>query len=145
MKYNRSKNIFVDANVVVDYLLHRKHHTKNAESFFEYASQKRFIVLYVSSFTFAIAYHRMQQEEDVPHKIALGLLEKLWHKVRCISVDGAIIQQAMKSGFDDYEDAVQYGCVQRMPGCDVIISRDAKGFELSSIPVMTPRLFLKIF
>ena len=120
----------------------RKHNTKNAESIFKYA-QKPSVTLYVCSYTFAIAYHYMQKEENIPHRIAISLLEKLFPKVKCIPVDNVIIQQAMKSGFEDYEDAIQYYSALKIPGCDVIITRNAKDFTLSNIPVMTPKIFLR--
>ena len=118
----------------------RGHHTKNANTIFE-SARKLPITLYVCSYSFAIAYHYMRKEEKVPHQFALIALEKLFQKVKCISVDGAIIQQAMKSGFEDYEDAIQYCCALKIPECDVIITRDTKDFILSNIPVVTPKVF----
>jgi len=141
MKNIRNRNIFIDANIICDYLIYRRHNTMDAESIFKYA-QKRSVTLYVCSYSFAIAYHYMQKKKKVPHHFALIALEKLFQKVKCIPVDGAIIQQAMKSGFGDYEDAIQYCCALKIPGCEMIITRDTKDFTLSSVPVVTPQMFL---
>ena len=135
----------MDANVICDFLLNRgfnRCHAKNVEDIFEYA-QNRSVMLYVCSYTFAIAYHRMRSEKNTPHKIALIALEDIFPKVKCIPVDGGIIQQAMKSGFEDYEDAIQYLCALKIPGCEVIITRNAKDFTSSNVPIITPRNFLR--
>jgi predicted nucleic acid-binding protein len=142
MKIIQNKNIFVDANVICDLLLDRKYHARNVETIFHNA-RNHFITLYVCSYTFAIGYYRMRHDKNKPHRIALCELEKLFQKVKCISVDGNIIQQAMKSGFEDYEDAIQYGCALKIPDCEFIITHDTKGFVLSSVPVVAPQTFLR--
>ena len=145
MKNIQNRNIFIDANVICDFLLNRGHrgcHAKNLEKIFDYA-RKRSVILHVCSYTFAIGYYRMRRDIKAPHKIALSALEKLYPKVKCITIDSAIIQQAMKSGFGDYEDAIQYCCALKIPGCEVIITRNTKDFVLSSVPVVTPQTFLR--
>jgi len=141
MKNIQNRNIFLDANVICDLLLDRGYHAKNVEDIFEYA-QNRFVMLHVCSYTFAIGYYRMRKDLNTPHKIALYALEKLFPKVNCVSVDGVIIQQAMKSGFKKYEDAIQYCCALKVPECETIITHDLKDFALSNIPVATPKIFL---
>ena len=130
----------MDANVICDLWLNRGHHAKNVENIFDYA-QNRSATLYVCSYTFAIGYYRMRRE-NIPHQIALRALEDMFPKVKCIPVDDAILQQAMKSGFGDYEDAIQYCCALKISGCEIIITRNTKDFTLSNVPVVTPRIFL---
>jgi len=142
MKNIQNKNIFVDANVICDLLLDRGYHAKNVESIFDYV-ENRSVMLHVCSYTFAIGYYQMRRDKNMPHKTAIIALGKLYPKVKCIPVDDAIIQQAMKSGFEDYEDAIQYCCALKIPGCEVIITRNTKDFSLSNIPVSTPRIFLR--
>jgi len=141
MKNTRNRNIFLDADVICDLWLNRGHHAKNVEYIFDYA-QRRSIILHVCSYTFAIGYYLMRRDKNTPHKIALSVLEDMFPKVKCVPVDGAIIQQAMKSGFGDYEDAIQYYCALKIPGCE-IITRNTKDFALSNVPVLTPRIFLR--
>jgi predicted nucleic acid-binding protein len=142
MKKNRNRDIFLDANVICDYVLMRKHHTRNANAIIENA-QKLFLTLHVSSYSFAIAYHFMRRQKNISHIVALDILGNLFRKVKCISVDGNIVQQAMKSGFQDYEDAIQYGCALAIPDCEFIITRDTKDFALSDVPVIIPQTFIR--
>jgi len=136
-----NRNVFVDANIICDYLLNRKYHTMHADHIFEYA-QKLSVTLYVCSYSFAIAYHYMRRQKNISHLVALSALEKMFSKVKSIPVDGTIVYQAMKSGFDDYEDAIQYCCALKISECEAIITRDTKDFALSNVPVVTPQTFL---
>ena len=140
MKKGRDINIFLDANVFLDYLIYRGKHASNLQIVFKKAKSK-FVNLYVSSLSFAIVYHHMRQKRDMPHRIAINLLTNTYPKVKCITVDSPIIWQAMISGFDDYEDAVQYGCVLKIPKCKAIVTEDKKGFLLSKIPVIDTQTF----
>ena len=136
----QNRNIFVDANVIFDYLLERKFYTNNALDFFDKA-QKYSVSLHVCSYTFAIAYYHMRNKKFT-HNEALNRLEKLFTKIEHIlSVDEKIIKQAMISGFKDFEDAIQFYCASKVPKCEAIITRNIKDFALSNIPVETPQSF----
>ena len=137
-KHIRNINVFLDANVIIDYMLPRKHHSKNAASLFDEAKK---VSVYVCSFTFAIVYHHMRKK-NISHSRALHQLEQLFQKVVCLSVNDEIIQKALKSGFNDFEDAIQYFCALQVPNCEAIISRDRRGFHLSAIPAISPNEFL---
>lgn len=59
-------------------------------------------------------------------------------------VDQAVLQNAEKLGFKDYEDAVQ--CASAIDsGLDAIVTRNTKDFANSPIPVYSPSEFLKLF
>jgi hypothetical protein len=47
-----------------------------------------------------------------------------------------VVKDAIKSAFLDFEDAVQYSSALSNTKIDIIVSRDKKGFNKSSIPVM---------
>ena len=142
MKKKQNRNIFLDANVICDLLLHRGYHAMNTENIFDYV-QKCSVIPYICSYTFAIGYHQMRSDKNFSRQYALKTIEDLFSKVKCIPVDSSIIQQAMNSGFDDFEDAIQYCCALKIPKCEVIITRDTKDFALSIIHVATPRIFLR--
>ena len=140
MKNIRNRNIFVDANVIIDYLLNRKYHTENARFLFDFAREFS-VTLYICSYSFAIAYYYLR-DANVSHDIALETLEKMFQEVKCIPVDDTVIRQALKSGFGDFEDAIQYCCALQIPECKAIITRNPKDFALSNVPVTTPRTFI---
>jgi len=140
MKNIRNRNIFLDANVIIDYVLDRKYNTNNANALFEYA-QKLSVRLYICSYTFAIAYHYLR-DANVPHNQAINTLERLFQEVKSLPVDDVVIKQSMESDFRDFEDAIQYYCALQINKCEVIITRNPKDFVSGNIPVTTPQKFL---
>lgn len=50
------------------------------------------------------------------------------------------VDRALQSNFDDFEDALVYQSAVSIDA-DVIVTRDADGFRLSALPVVTPEGF----
>ncbi len=73
--------------------------------------------------------------------------EKL-RKFKIISETSAMsdqtIEKGLNSNFTDFEDALQYFCAVDS-NCDVIITRNAKDFKKSLLPVMSADEYLKGF
>ena len=59
------------------------------------------------------------------------------------AVNRPVIQSAMDSEFGDFEDAVICYAASHV-GAEVIVTRDAKGFEKSVLPVYSPSELFKI-
>lgn len=53
-----------------------------------------------------------------------------------------IIEKGLTSSFSDFEDALQYHCALNSD-CGILITRNAKDFKDSEIPVMTAEEYLK--
>jgi len=133
------RELFVDTNVIIDLLLGREPYASNAINIFRYAI-KNDIILNVCSFSYATSCYILRK--SMSHKNVLHDLGWLLELSKCLPVNESIIQQAIKSQFRDFEDAVQYFCALQVPKCEAIISRDRKGFQLSTIPCMSPNEFL---
>ena len=56
-------------------------------------------------------------------------------------VDEHVIEKALNSNFNDFEDAVQYYCAIESE-CQIIITRNGKDFKESEIPFMTADEYL---
>ena len=70
------------------------------------------------------------------------VVEKLLEYIDVTSIDEATINKALKQDPTDFEDAVQYfSSLESNP--DLIITRDKKGFNGSSIPFMDAKKFLQ--
>ena len=68
---------------------------------------------------------------------------KEFHKiVGIISVTDKDIEAALDLDWKDFEDSVQYAAAKNN-GVDLILTRDAKGFEQSNIPVISPHGFIE--
>ncbi len=72
----------------------------------------------------------------MPHDIFRRKLDVFTQICTPTSIDADIVQQAIHSSFQDFEDALQYYSALRIKA-DVIITRNGKDFTESTIPVMT--------
>ena len=70
------------------------------------------------------------------------LLKSLKSFASIIEIGEVIIDLALKSGLNDFEDAVQYYAAISA-NIDVIITRNIKDYKQSIIPVYTAEQFLK--
>jgi predicted nucleic acid-binding protein len=65
-----------------------------------------------------------------------------FHKaVRVGTVNQQVIDQAVKGGWKDFEDAVHHACAVQEQ-CDVIITHNQRDFEQSTIPVVSAAEFI---
>ena len=136
-----NKRIFIDTNIILDLLGER-------DPFYEAAAKlasladKGIISLIVSPISFATVNYFLSKFESP--KIAKEKLRKL--KILCeISIiDEQIIEKGLNSNFKDFEDSLQYFSALSSE-CEIIITRNTKDFQKSSLPVMTATQFLKSF
>jgi predicted nucleic acid-binding protein len=136
------KEVFIDTNVIIDFLIDRKPFDEAAARIFALAEQKK-LVLHVSSLSFSNIYYVLRRFSS-DHQV-LKLLEQLSILVNILPVSDEVIKKAITSGFTDFEDAIQYFCAKQDSGISAIISRDEKGFKNSDLAVFGPDAFLATF
>ncbi|HQI46208.1 MAG TPA: PIN domain-containing protein, partial [Bacteroidales bacterium] len=97
----------------------------------------------VSSLTFSNLYYVLRKFGT--HKKVISNLKVLSEMVDILKVDGEIVKSALNSDFNDFEDSIQYFAAQEHKKVDCIITRNIKDYKNSSLPVMTPELFIVTF
>lgn len=136
------ENVFIDTDVIVDFLTDRKPFSLESAKIFSLIDQKK-IKGYVSSLSFSNLYYILRKFGT--HKKVINSLKKLSELVDILKVDSDIIKSALTSDFKDFEDSIQYFAAQEQIKADCIITRNIKDYKDSSIPVMTPETFLVTF
>ena len=135
------KYVFVDANVIIDYLAMREPFSTEAAELFELAENNK-ISLFISAVSFNIIYYIIRQQ--LGHKAAVTSLSAISSLVTIISVTGTVINNALAMDNTDFEDAIQYYTAISIPKIEAIITRDKKGFKKSELPVFKPLEALKL-
>ena len=77
------------------------------------------------------------------HKRAIQVIEELIEMVQVVGTTKTEIIQALKNGFKDFEDSIQYSTALTIDGIEAIITRNVKDYERSDIAVFTPENYLK--
>ncbi|MBQ7985040.1 MAG: PIN domain-containing protein [Bacteroidales bacterium] len=131
-------NVFIDTNIMIDVPSKRDEFYLPAARIVSLADNGK-IDLFASSLSFATSSYMLSKhnkEMDVIRE-----LEKFATLCYVTPVDYRTVFSAFKSDFSDFEDALQYFSAQRC-NADVIVTRNAKDFDKSTIQVMSPQEFL---
>jgi len=126
--------VLVDTNIVLDFLLQREPFSQDAELLFQ-AIDSGQVVGYVTATTLTDIFYISRKHTLSIEQARQAVSETLTVMVIC-PVNRAVLESAFKSGLADFEDAVQIFCAVEQ-GLDAILTRDAKGFLSSSIPVLS--------
>ena len=135
--------LFLDANIVVDFLCERSNDFYLPAARLMVKSYNKEIELCCSTLTLATASYFMEKgkisQTEIFHKISdmISICE-------LADVDREIVEQALSSEFTDFEDAMQYFSAKKW-GADIIITRNKKDFLNSQLPVYEPMEYLEKF
>jgi len=133
-------DLFIDTDVIIDFLIDRRPHSREAAILFTLIEQKK-LRGYVSSLTFSNLYYVLKKIES--HSRVISKLDSISKMLTILKVDQQTIKYALASGFQDFEDSIQYYCALEFRKVDVLITRNTKDYKNSEIPVMTPADYLK--
>ena len=133
------RRIFLDTNIVIDYLAKREPFAEDAMKLFSLPEKNN--QLCISSLSFTTIYYVLKRHFQ--REQLLEMLEDIQLLTEVLPTDNDIISQAIHSEFNDFEDAVQYYTAESGQ-IDYIITRNPKDFTKSFIPIYTPAEFLQI-
>lgn len=131
------ERIFLDTNILLDFLLGREPFAQQAEEILQlrFTHKKK---IFTSALSIANAAYVVRKAGQNPFQIISDLME--W--VDVVNLTKTEFKSTVKSTFKDFEDALQFFSAQQIDA-DVIVTRDIKDFSASSILVQTPFHFLK--
>ena len=135
------KQIFLDTNVIIDFLADRKPFSVAAAQIFNFAILGK-IRIYISAVSYNNIYYILRQ--SFSNTETIKLLDELCEMTEIADVTKAIIKKSLKSDLKDFEDAIQYNCALSLNKIDFIVTRDTKDFKKSALSVMNPKEALSL-
>jgi predicted nucleic acid-binding protein len=136
------KGIFLDTDVIIDFITDRKPFSEDSAAVFSMIEQKR-IRGYASSLSFSNICFMLKKYSS--HRQVISVLTELTGFMHILKVDGAMVRSALNANFRDFEDAIQYHCALGSKRVSSIITRNTRDYSASGLSVMTPGTFLKSF
>lgn len=130
--------VFVDTDVCIDLLSGRKPYNAIAERLFSLADRGE-ITICVSSLSFSHIDYILKSHYK--RGDSRSILAKFKTLVTVLDVNDKIIDLAIASDFDDFEDAIQYNTAIEN-NITVLLTRNLRDFKKSVIQVMNPEMFL---
>ena len=128
------KILFVDTNVLIDFLANRKPFSISAAKLFTLSLSNK-VKLYISAVSYNNIYYILRQ--SLSHKETIRLLKELSELTTIVDVSKKVIEAAIASDFNDFEDAIQFQCALSINKIDCIITKDIKDYKKSTIRVMS--------
>ena len=132
------KKIFLDSDILLDFLLNREPFIDDITEILE-ASLSSGITLCVSPITIANINYIIGKLEN--QRKANTQRKKLLKIVYVEDVGQSIINTASNSKFKDFEDAIQNYCAEES-GHQIIITRNTKDYKESDLSILTPKEYL---
>ena len=128
------KRILLDINVILDILLDRKPHV-SASAFVWAAVETGQAKGWVPAHGLTTIHYLVRNARGAP--AARRTIESIMKVLDAARVDSTVIRRALALGWADFEDAVTAAAAESAH-CELIISRDVKGFRDSPVRVMAP-------
>jgi predicted nucleic acid-binding protein len=131
-------NVFVDTNVLMDVMVNREpFFGKSARVW--YLAETGQVNAAISTITLPNLHYLLRREHGGGFaREAMGILRDLF---QLVPFDLKIVNQAVDSDIDDFEDAIQFFSAISA-GATTLITRNPKHFPAKDIAVLTPEEFL---
>lgn len=130
--------IFLDTNVVLDFILKRSDFAEDAAIIFDLGERKK-LTLTLSSLSVNNIDYVVSKIES--KKKARQVIIKLLSLVEILPVGKSTIEKSAMSEFKDFEDAIQNFCAEEQ-GLNHIITRNLKDYRKSNLSILSPKEFL---
>ena len=135
-----ASKLFLDANVLLEYFLHRQNREFVRDIFVQ--AESGTIKAFTSTSIIQICGYFLQKEygKETTIKILLGLL----YEVGVIDCKHNSVVMALNSSISDIEDAIQYySALQHKMDYYITFDKKLITHSASNLPIVTPMEFLK--
>ena len=133
--------VVLDTNVVLDLLLEREPFSQHAASIFRLVEQTKLEAALCATTLTTIDYLLAR---SMPKKQARKVVANLLELFEICPVNRAVLQSAVLSNINDFEDAVLHEAA-RLSSCQTIITRNGKDFKKATLTILDPAEFLSGF
>jgi predicted nucleic acid-binding protein len=135
-----NKKLFIDSDIILDLLAKRPLFYDDAAKIFTWAYKKK-IELYSTAVVFANVFYILRKANG--NDRSKEQLKDLRLLVKIVPIDENIVDMALSSKFNDFEDGLQYYTTkeQNLFG---IITRNTIDYKIKDVVIQTSKEFVKI-
>ena len=132
--------LFIDTDILLDLLLARVPHDVSAAQLFTLVESGK-AKGYVSPLSFSNLHDILRR--SLSHAEVLRHLRKLRLLMQVVALNDKVVDLALSSEFEDFEDALQYYTVVEHT-MDCLITRNKKDYKHAAFPLYTAEEYLSI-
>ncbi len=135
--------VFLDTNVILDYLLKRAPFYESAKKIFD--SCLFLIDGFVTPHSLIDVFYMLSERTDASLEYCRNTIQKLAMVLNIVAEDAESVKTASENiTFDDFEDSMQNHAACSV-NADYIVTRNLKDFADSGIPAISPENFVLSF
>ena len=135
------KNVYVDCNILIDWLMDREPFSYYAAKLISLTEEKR-IRSHVSALTLANTYYIIRKELNI--KIAEEFLKDSLKLFNITDLTAGMVESAVQNKFKDFEDDLHYQTAVSN-SISYLITRNKKDFKKDKIKIVDAEEFIKEF
>ena len=137
---NNAPRLFLDTNIIIDYLLFRGDEAMAIEHIFE-SSMDESVILYIAAHSLTNIYYILRKEYSSGERKQLIL--NLCALCRVAEINSECIEDSISNNYAvDLEDSLQIRCAVETK-CDYFLTRDFELFEKSPVKTILPHEIVK--
>ncbi|PIY10699.1 MAG: DNA-binding protein [Flexibacter sp. CG_4_10_14_3_um_filter_32_15] len=135
------KHVFLDTNVILDFITKREPHTIYAKPIFELANNNE-LMIYTSAVSLSNCFYILERSYKKERSEIKKVFKKLLQILHVTNLSEGNVLEALNSNFEDFEDALQNYSAINISDLSIIITRDKSDFVSSELLIVTPEEFL---
>ena len=134
------KKVFVDTDIIYDLLAERDPFYSSAAHLFTLADEGK-VQIFISALSLANIHYLISKH--LSESQAKQILRKFKVLVQVTSLTEKIIDLALNSEFEDFEDAIQYFSALQND-IEILLTRNLKDYKKAQISVLTAQDFINL-
>lgn len=132
--------LLFDTNIVLDVLLERKPHFEASAAVWAAVESGNAEGMIAAHAVTTIHYLLRRERGNAKTTRIVSIVLRAF---KVATVDGAVVEDALRLPFSDFEDAVT-AAAAKLAGCDYIVTRDPRGFRGSPVRALAPEALLPL-
>ena len=133
-------SVLIDSDVILDAFFDRKPFSECAINILSMC-EKGNISGFLTPVIFSNVYYLLRQ--TAKHEKVIKKLKQLLQITEVLQMDRKVIENALNSGFKNFEDGLQNYSAVNNGNIDLILTRNLKDYKKSELAIFTPETYIK--
>ena len=132
--------VLIDSDVILDSLFDRKPFAEYSTMILSMCESKK-INGFLTPLIYSNVYYLLRQ--TAKHDKVIEKLKQLLQITDVLQMDRNVVENALNSGFKDFEDSLQNFSAVNNGKIDLILTRNLKDYKNSELGIFTPETYIK--
>jgi predicted nucleic acid-binding protein len=132
--------VLIDSDVILDSFFDRKPFAEYSSNILSMCETGK-IIGFLTPLIYSNVYYLLRQTAN--HEKVIEKLRQLLKITEVLQMDRKVIENALNSGFKDFEDGLQNYSAVNNGNIDLILTRNLKDYKNSELGIFTPETYLK--